>query len=83
MCGTTPPWEITTSPRSLFSLRETVQYACSTSGRRNSRYALLVVPDGKLEVTGDDTLLLVVPRSITRELKDFSSKVLEDSRKVD
>ena len=31
-------------------------------------YALLVVPDSELKVTGDDTLLLVITRRVTRKL---------------
>lgn len=44
---------------------------------------LLVVADGKLKMTGDDTGLLVVAGSVAGQLQDFSSKVLEDSSKVD
>ncbi len=82
MWGTTPPCEITTWPRSLFSLRDTGQYSCSTARRRQASYALFVVPNRKLHMTGDDTLLLVVPRRVTRELKDFSGEILEDRREV-
>ena len=46
-------------------------------------YSLFVIPDGKLQVTGDDTLLLVVARGVASELKNLGSKVLEDSREVD
>ena len=51
--------------------------------RRIRGDALFVVPDRELQMPGHDTLLLVVPRSVARELKDFSRQVLEDSRKVD
>lgn len=44
---------------------------------------LLIVADGKLEVTGDDTGLLVVTGSVTRQLENFGSKVLKDSGEVD
>jgi hypothetical protein len=44
---------------------------------------LLVVADGKLQVTGDDTRLLVVTGGVTGELEDLGSKVLEDSGEVD
>jgi hypothetical protein len=43
---------------------------------------LLIVPDSKLKVTRNNTLLLVVPSSVTRKLKNLSSKVLKNSRKV-
>ena len=44
---------------------------------------LLVVTDGELQVTGNDTLLLVITRRVTRELENFSGKVLQDGREVD
>lgn len=44
---------------------------------------LLIVADGKLEVTGDDTGLLVVTGSVTRQLENFGSEVLKDSGEVD
>lgn len=44
---------------------------------------LLIVADGKLEMTGNDTGLLVVAGSVTGQLEDFSSKVLEDGGEVD
>ena len=46
-------------------------------------YALLIVPDSELKVTGDNTLLLVVARRVARKLKDLSSEVLEYRREVD
>ena len=44
---------------------------------------LLIVPDGQLKVTRDDPGLLVVPGSVTSELKDFGSEVLHDGGEVD
>ena len=44
---------------------------------------LLIVPDGELKVTGDDTGLLVVTGSVTGQLEDFGSEVLEDGSEVD
>ena len=44
---------------------------------------LLIVTDGELEMTWDDTSLLVVTSGVTRQLKDFGCKVLEDCSKVD
>lgn len=44
---------------------------------------LLVVPDGELQVAGDDTGLLVVTSSVASQLKNFGSEVLEDSSQVD
>jgi hypothetical protein len=44
---------------------------------------LLIVADGELQMTGDDTSLLVVASSVTSKLEDFGSEVLEDSGQVD
>jgi len=44
---------------------------------------LLVVPDGELEMAGNDTRLLVVTGSISGQLEDFSSQVFKDSGEVD
>ena len=44
---------------------------------------LLVVTDGKLQVTGNDTLLLVITSGIARQLKNFGSKILKDSSEID
>jgi hypothetical protein len=43
----------------------------------------LIVADGKLEMTGDDTGLLVVTGGVTGQLEDFGSQVLEDGSQVD
>jgi hypothetical protein len=44
---------------------------------------LLIVADGKLEMSGDDTGLLVVAGSVTGQLENLSSEVLEDGGQVD
>ena len=44
---------------------------------------LLVVADGELEMSGDDSRLLVVTGSVTGQLEDLSSEVLEDGGQVD
>lgn len=44
---------------------------------------LLVVPDGELEMTGDDTGLLVVTGSVAGQLENFSGEVLENGGEVD
>jgi hypothetical protein len=43
----------------------------------------LIVADGQLEMTGDDTGLLVVTGGVTSQLEDFSSEVLKDGSEVD
>lgn len=44
---------------------------------------LLIVPDGELEMTGNDTGLLVVTSGVTGQLEDFGSEVLKDGCEVD
>lgn len=43
----------------------------------------LIVTDGELEMTGNDTGLLVVTSSVSSQLENFSSKVFKDSSQVD
>jgi hypothetical protein len=43
----------------------------------------LIVSDCKLEMTGDDTGLLVVASGIAGQFEDFSSEVLKDGSEVD
>ena len=44
---------------------------------------LLVVADGELQVAGNDTGFLVIAGSVTGQLKNLSSQVLEDGSEVD
>jgi hypothetical protein len=44
---------------------------------------LLVVPNGELEMAGNDTGLLVVAGSVTSQLEDLSSEVLKNGSEVD
>jgi hypothetical protein len=44
---------------------------------------LLVVADGELKVTGDDTGLLVVTSGVTGQLEDFGSQILKNGSEVD
>jgi hypothetical protein len=43
---------------------------------------LLVVADGELKVTGDDTGLLVVTSGVASQLEDFGSQVLKNGSEV-
>jgi len=43
----------------------------------------LIVADGELEMTRDDTSLLVVTGGVTSQLKNFGREVFEDSSEVD
>lgn len=44
---------------------------------------LLIVPDGELEMSGDDTGLLVVTCGVSCQLENLSSEILKDSSEVD
>merc|ERR1719376_1403955 len=44
---------------------------------------LLIIPDGQLQMSGDDAGFLVVPCSVTSKLEDLSCQVLHDSCHVD
>lgn len=44
---------------------------------------LLIVADGKLQMSGDDTGLLVVAGGVASQLENLGSEVLEDSGEVD
>ena len=44
---------------------------------------LFVIADGELEMTGDDSGLLVVTGSVASEFEDLSSEVLHDGSQVD
>ncbi len=44
---------------------------------------LLVVADGELKMTGDDTGLLVVTSGVASKFEDFSRKVFKDGSQVD
>jgi hypothetical protein len=43
----------------------------------------LIVSDGELEMTGNDTGLLVVTGGVASQLKDFGREVLENGSEVD
>lgn len=44
---------------------------------------LLIVPDGELQVAGDDTCLLVVTGGVASQLENLGSEVLKDGSQVD
>jgi hypothetical protein len=44
---------------------------------------LLIVTDGELQVTGDDTGLLVVTSGVSGQLENFGSEVLKNGSQVD
>ena len=43
----------------------------------------LIVADGELQMTGDDTGLLVVTSSVTSQLQNLGSEILEHGSQVD
>ena len=44
---------------------------------------LLVVADGQLEMTGNDTRLLIIASSVTGQFEDFSSEVFQYGGEID
>jgi hypothetical protein len=44
---------------------------------------LLIVPNGELKMTGNDTGLLVITSSVTGQFKDFGGEILKNSGEVD
>ena len=55
----------------------------SDGDSREKLVQLFVITDGELEMSGDDSGLLVVTGSVASQLEDLSSEVLEDSSQVD
>lgn len=55
----------------------------SDGDSREKLVQLLVVPDGELKMTGDDTRLLVVTSSVSCQLENLSGEVFHDSSQVD
>jgi len=81
MKGTTPPCEITTSPRSLFNLSKKIRYFLGLKSGNQSD-ALFIIPDCKLQVTRDNTLLLVIASGITSKLENFRSQILKNGGEI-
>ena len=55
----------------------------SYQSRRTKLVQLLVVPDGQLQVSGNDTRLLVVTGGVTGQLENLGREVLQDGGEVD
>ena len=51
--------------------------------KNNLNNSLLIISDGKLQVTWHNTLLLVITSGITSKLEDFSSKIFKYGGEVD
>ena len=59
------------------------QYTSLGDGDAGQKFVqLLVVADGQLEMTGNDSGFLVITGGVACQLKNFSSQVLEDGSKV-
>ena len=82
MWGTTPPWEMTTSLKSLLNLTLTRRELISATDVRH-RHSLFIVSDGKLKVSRHNATFLVIARGVAGELKDFRSQVLQYGSEVD
>ncbi len=50
--------------------------------RQGTKDALFVIPDSKLEMSRNNTLLLVIPRGVTRKFENLSGEILKDSSEV-
>ncbi|CAL8139020.1 unnamed protein product [Orchesella dallaii] len=55
----------------------------SNGNSRQELVQLFVVTDGELEMTGNDTGLLVVTSRVTCQLENFSGQVLHNGSEVD
>jgi len=82
MWGTTPPWEITTFPRSFCNLDDVAVRHDWKWEVRIEWDSLFVVSDGKLQVTGYNTLLLVIPSGVASKFENLSSEILKNSSEV-
>ena len=51
--------------------------------KNNLNNSLLIISDGKLQVTRHNTLFLVITGSVSSKFKNLSSKVLKHRREVD
>ena len=60
------------------------QYTTLRNGDMSEKLVqFLIVADGELEMTGDDTSLLVVSGGVASQLEDFSRKIFENGSEVD
>jgi hypothetical protein len=73
---------MTTFPRSLFNLENQKRSGNRWSCGGIKENVLLIVPDGKLQVTRHNTLLLVITSGVTSQLQDLGSEILENSSEV-
>ena len=59
------------------------QDASLSNGNTSQKFVeLLIIPDGQLQVSGNDPGFLVVSGSIASKFQDFGSKVLHDCGEV-
>ena len=55
----------------------------SDGDTREKLVQLFIIPDGQLEMSGVDSLLLVVPGGVASQLEDLGGQVLHDCGQVD
>jgi hypothetical protein len=80
MKGTTPPCEMTTSPRSLFNLPKKVGHFLVPKNLKSD--ILFIIPDCELQVTRDNTLLLIITSCIASKLENFCSQILKNGSEI-
>lgn len=59
------------------------QHTTTGDGSLDEGIQLLVTTDGQLKMARRDTLHLTVLRDVSRQLKNLSGEVLQDSRSID
>ena len=60
--------------------KKAVMRTCGTKDK--VCYGLFIIADSELQVTGNNTLLLVITSSVTCEFENFCGKVLQDGSEV-
>ena len=78
MFGRTPPWAMVTPDISLLSSSSFLVNTKPIEVKYTSN-----IPDGQLQMSGDDARFLVVPGSVTSQLEDLGSQVFHHSCHVD
>ena len=68
------------SKRTLMNVRQNTTLRNGNMTKKLVQF--LVISDCELEMTGNDTRLLVITSSVTGQLEDFSSQVLKDSSEI-
>ena len=83
MLGSTPPWAMVTPDSCLFSSSSFLKMQSVERHPTAIYRGRGGLPDGELEVPGDDARLLVVPGGVPGELEDLRGEVLHHGGHVD